>query len=139
MVVTMASTQLADTPMLDILPPPAPLDQTMLMTVLVVAVMGLVLFMLYQLWQRRPRQQAFRQLLKLQKQLERQQLDNRECLYEVNRLLCKGFALSSLSQIADKHFYQRLSRLQYCPTPPEHEPTRQLLAEACLLLRGSRA
>lgn len=136
----MANKQLMDAPWLDILPPPAPVDHSLLFTVLVLGVIGLLLFGLYQLWQRRPRQQALRQLQKLQRQFDQHSLDNKQCLYEINRLLCKGLALNSLARLEDeRHFYQRLGQLQYRAEPPAHDDTRQLLAEAYLLLRGSRA
>ena len=136
----MANKQLTNGPWLDILPPTAPVDQTLLITLLVLGVMGLLMFVAYQLWQARPKQRALRQLNKLQRQLEQQTVDDKHCLYEINRLLCHGLGVHRLSQLdtTGHEFYKRLSRLQYRPAPPEHELTRQLLAEACLLLRGSR-
>ncbi len=134
----MAKPPLTETPLLDILPPPAPVDQTLLLTVLLLGVMGLVLFGLYLLWQRRPRQRALHQLTQLQRRLEQQAVDNRQCLYEINHLLCQGLALNSLARMDNQSFYQRLSRLQYRAAAPEHDETQRLLAEACLLLRGGR-
>ncbi len=136
----MAKRELTESPWLDILPPPVPMDHSLLFTVMAIGLISLLLLGLYQLWQRRPRQQALRQLRKLQRQFEQHGLDNKQCLYEINRLLCKGLAINRLSRLeGDKHFYQRLSQLQYRATPPESDDTRQLLQAAHRLLRGTKA
>ncbi|MDH5446605.1 MAG: DUF4381 family protein [Gammaproteobacteria bacterium] len=130
---------ISDTPWLEVLPPPTPVDQTLLITVLILGVSGLLLFAMYQLWRRQPRQRALRQLQKLQCRFEQHHLDNRQCLYEINRLLCLGMGLNRLTDFNDHDFYRRLSQLQYRTTPPDAEATRQLLIEASLLLKGCKA
>ena len=131
----MANTALSDTPWLDILPPPAPVDHSLLIIVIILAITALLLFGLYQFWQTRPRQRALKQLHKLQGQLDRRAIENRQCLYEIHRLLCMGLGLNQLAQLEHKKFYQQLSAQQYRADAPQEEDTRRLLHEAQLILR----
>lgn len=134
----MANTQLTDTPWLDILPPPAPLDIGLSVTLAVIIISTLLLITLYKLWQRRPRQQALQQLHKLQQQLDKQSLDNKQCLYEIHRLLCLGLKIKRLSELKQEHLHQRLSELQYRAAAPETDETYSLLHEAQRIIRQSR-
>lgn len=138
----MANTQLLDTPWLDILPPPAPTDHNLLVALCVIGLVALLTIGVVYLWQRRPRQHALRQLRQLQQHMNSQHLDNRQCLFEVNRLLRNGLGKNQLPCLDDddwQAFYHRLITLQYRASAPATDDTRQLLQEASTLLRRFKA
>lgn len=134
----MANTQLSDTPWLDILPPPAPVDHTLWYWLLIIGIAVLVLVVLFVIWQRQPRQRALRQLHHLQQQCRQTGQDNKQCLYQLNRLLCQGLQLHQLGAYqpaatesrAWQTFYQRLLSRQYPPSRPDNHETQQLLDDA---------
>ena len=139
-----SNTQLIDTPFLDILPPPAPLDHSLWLWLGLITLVMLGLVTLYVAWQRRPRQQARRQLQRLLHQLDHTQADLKQALYDLNHLLCRGLGLTQLrtyntSATADwQQFYQRLTQQQYRAVAPDREQTRQLIREALVWLQRSR-
>lgn len=141
----MAKTELTDTPWLDILPPPAPLDHSLLFTLMVIGVVVLAVAGLYAVWQRRPRQRARRRLRRLLQQLDADQVNSKHALFELNRLLCNGLGLTRLGDFtasSSEHwqgFYQRLQQAQYQAAAPERAHARQLLNEAADWLKRGRA
>lgn len=132
----MANTELTDTPWLDILPPPAPVDHSLLIISMMIAIVFMVMAGLYIVWQRRPRQHARRHLRRLIQRLDAGQINSKHALFELNALLCKGLGLTRLGQYktaSSDHwlgYYQRLQQAQYQQATPERADARQLLSEA---------
>ena len=104
--------------------------------ILILLSFALVSFVLYRLWQSRPKQQALNGLSTLEQQLDRKQLDTKQCLYEINRLLRLGLQQTRLTQTED--FYHQLITLQYSADSPQDEITRQLILQARHIVRRAK-
>ena len=142
----MANRELLETPWLDILPPPPPTGQSEWLLLLGTLLIIVLLAAAYAYWQSRPRQRALRELKHLQGLLQHQQVDNRQCLFAINRLLRLGFQQSQLQRFTPtgrvndwQNFYAELSTQQYQAARPDHATTTRLLLSACRLLRAIRA
>lgn len=141
----MPNTQLMDTPWLDILPPPPPTGQSEWLLLVVSIGMTVLLAAVYRYWQSRPRQRALRELKRLQQLLQQKQLDQRQCLFAINRQLRLGFKQSQLLRFNPRgrehdwqQFYTELTRQQYQRDRPDQKTTTRLLLSACALLRDIR-
>lgn len=145
MVTRMANTQLSDKPWLDILPPPVPVDNSLLVFVISTGIICGVLATLYLFWQARPKQKALRHLKKLQQQTNSTEFDGKHCLFEIHRLLCQGFQQHQLAQLKPANhqqdwqvFYRQLVQQQYQAATPAKADTQNLLTTASQLLRDIR-
>jgi len=137
-----SNTPLIETPFLDILSPPAPVDHSLWLWAALIIFVLLGLVMLYLIWQRRPQQQARRQLQRLLHALDNKQADLKQSLFDLNRQLCHGLGLTHLRAYQPstdwQAFYQRLTQQQYRAATPDRELTRQLIREALVWLQRSR-
>lgn len=142
----MANAQLSDTPWLDVLPPPVPVDNSLMVFLISAGIICGVLIALYLFWQARPKQQALRHLKHLQQQVHSKEFNNKHCLFEINRLLCLGFQQHQLAQLKPgshqqdwQVFYSQLVQQQYQAATPAKADTKNLLTTASQLLRDIRA
>ena len=142
--IAMAKTPSMDSPWLEILPPPEPTIDIW-MSLLIIAILVVTLIILYRYWQNRPRQRALKGLKQLQQQFEQNKLDNKLCLFEINRLLCLGLEQTGLTQFTPpskqdnwQQFYQTLRTQQYRADIPDRQHTQKLLHTACQLLKDIR-
>ena len=112
------------------LPPP---DSDSLITWLTIISLSLVVSsLLIYLWRRRPVQIARRELKKLAKQINNQQIDNKKLLQQAEQILCHRFHVAQLSQAKFKSKAWAVYKLEltdacYQAQSPDQHQTRSLI------------
>lgn len=136
----MADTRLADTQWVDILPPVAPAAVSLWIWVAVAVGCVLVLALVWQYWQRRPRQRALCQVRWCEKQLQRHDAVHRDIalrIYQAVQLTWQAPPTLRL-HAGDVHwqdYYRRLTQSVFAAQPPDAAQLREVVRETRRWLR----
>lgn len=137
----MADERLIDTQWVDVLPPvpPEPLPVWIWLSIILLCLGIALLAWLH--WQRRPRQQALRQLRRCERQLQRNQIKTKPIAAQVYRAVQLGVRRLPSARMhahdADwQNYYRRLAQCAFHAHEPDAQELRDILRETRAWLRG---
>jgi len=90
--------KLIDKQWVDIIPPTAPADITLLIWIVGLALLAVLIMLAYLCWRRQSKQQALRSLRALQRNIRRQ-ADTRQALFHLAEQLRRGFRVPRLDAV----------------------------------------
>lgn len=121
--------------------PPAPVSQWLVFAGL--CLLGLVVIVVYVLWQQRPRQRALRELRQCARQLQQAQYDAKQLLTSMHRLLLQGLELNPATVLSRHHkrevfwelYYRQLQQYTFRAAAPSRDELARLLRQTHYWLR----